>query len=193
MGCSVFNFSSGNGWPWCWSSSTVIASKAVRQLAIPPKEPGIGQAQDLPYIHVAAMSPEWHVSEFKSQPKLLQFTGEEIEEIDNYHGLKLSHEGLPSVLFSAKTKNGIEWLTSAFDFGCVLSSPKPVLAVGRNRGRLDTFSVFKSLPLMAFLLKSMKMRHLQQATQLKLRITSTREKFVPRDYYQVQLRSVIPD
>ncbi|PGH33326.1 hypothetical protein GX50_03879 [[Emmonsia] crescens] len=47
------------------------------------------------------MSPE-----FKSPPQLLQFTGEEIEEIDNYHGLKLSHKDLPTVLFSAKIKDG---------------------------------------------------------------------------------------
>ncbi|OAX77406.1 hypothetical protein ACJ72_08297 [Emergomyces africanus] len=53
------------------------------------------------------MSSKQHVSEFESQPRLLQFTGDEIEKIDKYHGLKLSCKDLPSVLFSAKTKNGI--------------------------------------------------------------------------------------
>ncbi|KKZ68792.1 hypothetical protein EMCG_05618 [[Emmonsia] crescens] len=55
------------------------------------------------------MSPE-----FKSLPQFLQFTGEEIEEIDKYHGLKFSRKDLPTVLFSAKTKDGTggsDWQT----------------------------------------------------------------------------------
>ncbi|OJD10294.1 hypothetical protein AJ78_08643 [Emergomyces pasteurianus Ep9510] len=94
------------------------------------------------------MSPERHVSEFESQPRLLQFTDDEIEKIDKYHGLRLSRKDLPSVLFSAKTKNGI-WIGSS-DWHTFIKAQGARAAVEQEDESLEVLALTTSFMLSLF-------------------------------------------
>ncbi|OJD26156.1 hypothetical protein ACJ73_02466 [Blastomyces percursus] len=119
MGYNLFEICVGSHWPWCWPSrNAVVVPDTARRPAngekplhvlenpTPSDEPGSGQTQGPSYVRTAAMSPG-PVFKFTSQARLDQFTGDDIEEIAEYHGVKHGHADPPSFLFAAKTESGI--------------------------------------------------------------------------------------